>query len=59
MKKLQIFSIIVLVITIVGFILWRFIIPFPDYLVRIIGILMLASVFTTVFSTVRVTMNKK
>jgi hypothetical protein len=59
MKKLQIISIIVLVITIVGFIMWRFVAPFPDWSVRIVGIFMLASIFTTVFSTAKIAVAKK
>jgi hypothetical protein len=59
MKKLQIISIIVLVITIVGFIMCRFVVPFPDWLVRVVGLLMSTSVFTTVFSMVKIAAVKK
>lgn len=59
MKKLQIISIVVLALSAVGFILWRFAVPFPDWLVRVVGILMLISIFTTVFSTVKIVMSKK
>lgn len=59
MKKLQIISIIVLIISIAVFMIWRFAIPFADWLVRVIGILMLVSIFMTVFSTAKITMDKK
>lgn len=59
MKKLQIISTIVLVITIIGVIFWRFVVPFPDWTVRVVGILMLVSIFTTVFSTVKIAISKK
>ena len=59
MKKLRIVSIIILLITIVGFILWRFVDSFPDWLVRANGALMLIAVFVTVFSSVKIAMSKK
>ena len=60
MKKLNIVSFIVAAISFLGFALWRFgIVAFPDWLVRVVGILMLCSVFTVVFSTVKVKMVKK
>ena len=59
MKKLQIISIIVLGVTLLGFIVWRFVVPLPDWLVRVVGILMLASIFTTVFSTMKIAAAKK
>lgn len=55
MKKLQIVSITVLVITIIGFMVWRLFVPFPDWLIRVDGILMLVSIFTAVFSTIKIT----
>ena len=58
MGKLRIVSIIILFISIVGLILWRFV-QFPDWLVCVNGILMLISVFTTVFSSVKIAMSKK
>lgn len=58
MKKLQIISTVILLITIVLFLLWRFVVPFPDWLVRVNCVLMMmAAIFTTVFSTVRVKLN--
>lgn len=59
MKKLRIVSIILLIIAVAGFLLWRFGVPYPDWAVRVIGILMLAAIFTTVFSTVKIAMSKK
>jgi len=59
MKKLQVISIIVLIISVVGFMIWRFAVPFSDWFVRVIGVLMLVSIFMTVFSTVKITMVKK
>jgi uncharacterized membrane protein len=53
MNRLQIGSLIVSVITIICLILGRFAFTFPDWLVRIAGILMLISIFCLVFSTVR------
>jgi len=54
MKKLQMISRIVLIISIVGFIVWRFAIPSSDWVMRVIGVLLLVSVFTMVFSTVKI-----
>jgi len=59
MKKLKLISIIVLVITVIVLILWRFFVSFPDWSVRVFGIIMLASIFTTIFSTVNIANNKK
>ena len=59
MGKLQTVSIVVSVISIIGFVLWRFVFPFPDWLVRVNGILMLAAIFTAVFSTVKITGGKQ
>lgn len=36
MKKWQIFSIIVFAVSVVGFILWRFVIPLLDWSVRVV-----------------------
>ena len=58
MKKLQILSLIVLTITIIGIVLWRFVISLPDWSVRVIGVAMLISIFTTVFSTVKMVQTK-
>ncbi len=53
MKKLRISSTVILSIAIVGFVLRRFVVSFPDWLVRINGVLMLVAIFLTVFSTVK------
>ena len=58
-KKLRIVSIILLLISLAGFILWRFVIALPDRLVRVNGVLMLAAIFTSVFSTVKIKLSKK
>ena len=59
MEKLRITSVVIAVITIVGFVLWRFVIPFPDWLVRVNGVFMLAAIFTGVFSTAKIASSKK
>lgn len=58
MKKLQIIGFIILAITILVFILWHFTVSFPDWFVRVNGVLMLISVFITVFSTTKISMKK-
>ena len=58
MKKLRIVSIILLCIPLAGFMLWRFVMPFPDWLVRVNGVLMLAAIFASVFSTVKIKLSK-
>lgn len=59
MKKLQIIGVVILIITIMVFILWRFTNSLPDWLVRVNGVLMLISVFITVFSTIKITKSKR
>ena len=59
MKKIQIISTLVLMISIACLIIWRFAVPFPDWAVRVVGIFMLVSMFMTVFSTVKITAAKK
>ena len=59
MKKLQAISVAVLIISIAGFIIWRFAVPYYDWLARVDGVLILVSIFTTVLSTVKITMAKK
>ncbi len=54
MKRLQITSMITIVIGIICILLWRFVLPEPaDWLLRIPGLFILISIFTLVFSTVR------
>jgi hypothetical protein len=60
MKRLQIISMIILVIGIICILLWLFVLPEPsDWLLRIPGLLILISIFTLVFSTVRINKIKK
>jgi hypothetical protein len=59
MKQLQIASMIILVIGIISFLLWRFILSIPDWFVRVTGIILLISIFGLVFSFVRLNNNKK
>ena len=59
MKKIQIISTLVLIISVAGLIIWRFAVSFPDWAVRVVGIFMLVSMFMTVFSTVKITAAKK
>lgn len=59
MRKMRIISIIFLIITIIGYILWRFVGLLPDWTVRVFGVLMLISIFTSVFSSVKISMSKK
>lgn len=58
MKKLRTVSIILLSISLAGFILWRFVMHFPDWLVCVNGVLMLAAIFAAVFSTVKIKLSK-
>lgn len=60
MKPLQITSMIILVIGIICIILLRFVLPAPsDWFIRIPGLLIIISLFTLVFSSVRLHMRKK
>ena len=60
MKRLQITSMIILVIGIICILLWRFVLPEPtDWLLRVPGLFILISIFTLVFSTVRLDKTKK
>jgi uncharacterized membrane protein len=58
MKKLQMISFIVLVITVAGMAVHAFLLRFPDWFVRVTGILMLIALFATVFSSVRMVTRK-
>lgn len=58
MKELRIASVVVLFITIICFILWKFVIPMPDWFIRIGVVLMLVANFTAVFSTIKITLRK-
>ncbi|MHC1695829.1 MAG: hypothetical protein AB9835_11295 [Eubacteriales bacterium] len=59
MRKLRILSILLLIVALVGFILWRFVIKLPDWVIRVDGVVMLVAIFTSVFSTVRIKMDGK
>lgn len=53
MKRLQITSIIILVVGIICFLLFRFVLEVPDWFVRITGIVLAISLFTMSFSSVK------
>lgn len=59
MKKLQIIGAVILIITIMVLILWKFTNSLPDCLVRVNGVLMMISIFITVFSTTKITKSKR
>ena len=59
MKKLRIFGMVTLIASVIGFILWRFVLPLPDWFMRVVGVLMLVSIVTTVFSAVRISLAEK
>ena len=53
MKRLQITSIIILVVGIICFLLFRFVLEVPDWFVRITGIVLAISLFTMSFSSAK------
>ncbi len=59
MKRLRLASMVILLLSLAVFIVWRFFIPFLDWAVVLNGVLMLVCIFTTVFSTVRIRMSNK
>ncbi len=59
MEKLNYSSLIVLGITVIVMAINVFIVPLSDWTVRIDGIIMLIALFTTVFSTAKMTKDKK
>jgi uncharacterized membrane protein YesL len=59
LKKLQLIGSIFLAITIVVFIMYQINVSFPDWLVRVNGALMLIALFITVFSTTRLSREKR
>ena len=59
MKKVKMISSIALVISMILLVLWRLVFPFPDWAVCIIGIVMLGSIVTVMYSSVKVVMGKK
>lgn len=58
MKKLQFISIILFAISFGTYLLWRFVLPLPDWCMRAAGIVMLVTIFTSVFSSVRLSLTK-
>ena len=58
MKKLQLISIILFAISFGTFLVWRFVLPLPDWCMRAAGIVMLVTIFTSVFSSVRINLTK-
>ncbi|MDD3479527.1 MAG: hypothetical protein PHI42_03985 [Paludibacteraceae bacterium] len=58
MKKLQLISWILLAISFGTFLVWRFLLPLPDWCMRAAGIVMLVTIFTSVFSSVRLSLTK-
>lgn len=59
MKTLRRFSVLLLLLTLAGFFLWRFLVPLPDWFGRVNGVLMLGAVFAAVFSAVRLRLDGK
>lgn len=59
MRKLRILSVLLLIVALAGFILWRFVFKLPDWVMRVDGVVMIAAIFTSVFSTVRIKMDGK
>ncbi len=53
MKKVQIISIYILIVTLVVMAANRIIVPLPDWVIRMDGIIMLAALFVASFSTVK------
>lgn len=58
MKKLQKISFPVAVLSLICMMIHFYILSFPDWAVRLIGVLLLLSMFAMVFSTIRLSMTK-
>ena len=58
MDKLQRGSFPMLVLSFFGMAIHFFVTPIPDWIVRVLGIVMLISMFFLVFSTVRISAKK-
>lgn len=58
MKKLQRISFPIAVLSMLCMIIHFCMFSFPDWTVRVIGVLLLLSMFAMVFSTVRISMSK-
>ncbi len=59
MKRLQITSLIILIIGVIYSLLWQFVFPIPDWFVRITGLFIIISLFTLTFSSVKLYISKK
>ena len=55
MKKVQIISICVLIITLIVMGVNKFLFSLPDWVIRIDGVIMVAGIFAVVYSTVKCT----
>ncbi len=53
MKKVQIISICILIVTLVVMVVNKIVIPLPDWIIRMDGIIMLVSLFVVSFITVK------
>lgn len=58
MKKLQMISFPIAVLSMLCMFIHFCMFSFPDWAVRVIGVLLLLSMFAMVFSTVRISMSK-
>lgn len=47
------FALTVLIISVTGLVIWRCVVPFSDWLVRVFGVVSLRSIFTAEFSAVK------
>lgn len=59
MRRLQLTSKIILVIGIIFFLLSRFTLSVPDWVVRFIGVILLIAIFALTFSSVRLKNNQE
>ena len=53
MKKVQIISICILIVTLVVMVVNKIVIPLSDWVIRMDGVIMLVSLFAVSFSTVK------
>lgn len=53
MKKVQIISICILIVTLVVMVVNKMVIPLSDWVIRMDGVIMLVSLFLVSFSTVK------
>ncbi len=59
MRRLQLTNKIILIIGIIFFLLSRFILSVPDWVVRFIGVILLIAIFALTFSSVRLKNNQE